>query len=186
MKKSPLALPGQTCQRIGSSASLQSSGDLQADRPGGASGGDGACPSARAGRSKELVAGPSTSIASGRTIHFSPINCAAIPRRVWWKANCSGTGSALHRGGPTSHGSMRFERRQNGGTLFLDEIGDMPLAAQAKILRFLEDQTFQAGRRRQADQRTLACVCWQRQTTTSNNSSPTGGFVVTCTTASRR
>src|SRR5262249_30572354 len=31
----------------------------------------------------------------------------------------------------------------NGGTIFLDEIGDMPLALQAKILRLLQEQTFE-------------------------------------------
>ncbi len=66
---------------------------------------------------------------------FVPVNCAAIPSELieselFGHEKGSFTGAHERRIG-------HFEAA-HGGTLFLDEIGDMPLAAQAKVLRALE------------------------------------------------
>jgi two-component system nitrogen regulation response regulator NtrX len=66
---------------------------------------------------------------------FVTVNCAAIPAELveselFGHVKGSFTGAHEDRVG-------HFEAA-NGGTLFLDEIGDMPLAAQAKVLRALE------------------------------------------------
>src|SRR5262249_20151231 len=71
---------------------------------------------------------------------FLAINCAAIPEtllesELFGHEKGAFTGADRRRIG-------KFEQC-NGGTLFLDEIGDMPLATQAKILRLLQDQTFE-------------------------------------------
>jgi len=88
------------------------------------------------GSGKELVA---------RWIHlksnrakgpFVDVNCAAIPSELI-ESELFG-----HEKGSFTHAIKqhigRFEEAQ-GGTLFLDEIGDMPLAAQAKVLRVIEE-----------------------------------------------
>jgi two-component system, NtrC family, nitrogen regulation response regulator NtrX len=88
------------------------------------------------GTGKELVA---------RAIHrgsaradqpFIEVNCAAIPQELieselFGHMKGSFTGAVSDRAG-------KFEQA-NGGTLFMDEIGDMSLAAQAKVLRVLQD-----------------------------------------------
>ncbi len=88
------------------------------------------------GTGKELVA---------RAIHrgsqrerktFVEVNCAAIPSELieselFGHMKGSFTGAISDRAG-------KFEQA-DGGTLFLDEIGDMSLAAQAKVLRVLQD-----------------------------------------------
>lgn len=71
---------------------------------------------------------------------FVKLNCAAIPENLveselFGHAKGSFTGAAEKRSG-------RF-LVANGGTLFLDEMGEMPLATQAKLLRVLQDGTFQ-------------------------------------------
>jgi DNA-binding NtrC family response regulator len=67
---------------------------------------------------------------------FIAINCAAIPHDLV-EAELFGVEKGAYTGALTSR-SGRFERA-NGGTLFLDEIGDLPLSAQAKLLRVLQE-----------------------------------------------
>jgi sigma-54 specific flagellar transcriptional regulator A len=71
---------------------------------------------------------------------FVPINCGAIPdnlleSELFGHEKGSFTGAISARRG-------RFELAQ-GGTLFLDEIGDMPLNMQVKLLRVLQEHTFE-------------------------------------------
>lgn len=71
---------------------------------------------------------------------FVAVNCGAIPAELieselFGHEKGSFTGATERRIG-------RFEAA-NGGTLFLDEIGDMPLAAQVRLLRVLEERSFE-------------------------------------------
>lgn len=67
---------------------------------------------------------------------FIAINCAAIPPDLV-EAELFGVEKGAYTGALTSRPG-RFERA-NGGTLFLDEIGELPLSAQAKLLRVLQE-----------------------------------------------
>lgn len=68
------------------------------------------------------------------------VNCAAIPETL-----LEGELFGYERGaftGATSRRIGKFEQA-DGGTIFLDEIGDVPLSIQAKILRVLQEKTFE-------------------------------------------
>ncbi|TAK46615.1 MAG: sigma-54-dependent Fis family transcriptional regulator [Xanthobacteraceae bacterium] len=67
---------------------------------------------------------------------FVAVNCAAIPLELV-ESELFGVEKGAYTGALASRPG-RFERA-NGGTLFLDEIGDLPLAAQAKLLRVLQE-----------------------------------------------
>jgi sugar lactone lactonase YvrE len=71
---------------------------------------------------------------------FIPVNCGAIPEGLV-ESELFGH----ERGAFTSAVSRRLDKVElaGGGTLFLDEIGDMPMAAQVKLLRFLEEHSFE-------------------------------------------
>jgi two-component system nitrogen regulation response regulator NtrX len=88
------------------------------------------------GTGKELVARAIHSQSTRAQAAFIEVNCAAIPSELieselFGHMKGSFTGAVADRAG-------KFEQA-NGGTLFLDEIGDMSLAAQAKVLRVLQD-----------------------------------------------
>lgn len=66
---------------------------------------------------------------------FKAINCGAIPSDLV-EAELFGTGKGAYTGAIARAG---YFEEANGGTLFLDEIGDLPLEAQVKLLRTLQE-----------------------------------------------
>lgn len=92
------------------------------------------------GTGKELVARAIYQHSKRAEHPFLAINCAAIPEGLVESELFGHEPGAFTDAHHRRIG--RFEQA-DGGTLFLDEIGDMSLAVQAKILRFLQDQTFE-------------------------------------------
>jgi DNA-binding NtrC family response regulator len=87
------------------------------------------------GTGKELVAKAVHTFSSRSNKAFTVLNCAAIPESLL-EAELFGHTRGAFTGAVQSR--MGRIEAAHGGTLFLDEIGEMPLALQAKMLRFLE------------------------------------------------
>jgi sigma-54 specific flagellar transcriptional regulator A len=92
------------------------------------------------GTGKEVVARNIHYHSQRRAKPFVPINCGAIPSELleselFGHEKGSFTGAIGARQG-------RFELAQ-GGTIFLDEIGDMPLPMQVKLLRVIQERSFE-------------------------------------------
>ena len=110
------------------------------------------------GSGKELVAQAIHQRSARAERPFVAVNCAAISRELveselFGHEKGAFTGASARRVG-------RFEAA-NGGTIFLDEIGDMPLETQAKVLRVLEERSFErvgGNRPIHADVRVIAAT----------------------------
>jgi DNA-binding NtrC family response regulator len=92
------------------------------------------------GTGKELIAKAVHRLSARASKPFVVLNCAAIPEALL-EAELFGHTRGAFTGAVGSR-TGRVEAA-NGGTLFLDEIGEMPLALQAKMLRFLESGEIQ-------------------------------------------
>ncbi len=110
------------------------------------------------GTGKELVARSIHQLSDRADKPFVPVNCGAIPKdllesELFGHEKGAFTGAISARAG-------RFELAQ-GGTLFLDEIGDMDVNMQVKLLRVLQEKTFErvgSNRSQVADVRIIAAT----------------------------
>jgi len=110
------------------------------------------------GTGKEVVARNLHYHSVRRDKPFVPINCGAIPgelleSELFGHEKGAFTGAISARRG-------RFEMAE-GGTLFLDEIGDMPMSMQVKLLRVLQERTFErvgGSKELKADVRVIAAT----------------------------
>jgi len=92
------------------------------------------------GTGKELVAQTIHHLSKRSHKPMIELNCAAIPEELI-ESELFGHEKGSFTGAQTSKRG-KFDQA-NGGMLFLDEIGDMSLKTQAKILRILQEQTFE-------------------------------------------
>ncbi len=92
------------------------------------------------GTGKEVIARNIHALSNRRGKPFIPINCGAIPSELLESELFGHEKGAFT--GAISNRQGRFELAE-GGILFLDEIGDMPLSMQVKLLRVLQEHSYE-------------------------------------------
>ena len=102
------------------------------------------------GTGKEVVAQALHRASDRKNKPFVPVNCGAIPGELL-ESELFGHEKGAFTGALTAR-QGRFEMAE-GGTLFLDEIGDMPMPMQVKLLRVLQERTFE----RVGSNKTIEC-----------------------------
>jgi len=110
------------------------------------------------GTGKELVAKALHALSPRRKGPFVAINCAAIPETLLENELFGHEKGAYTGANATAIGKVEAAEK---GTLFLDEIGEMPLPLQSKILRLLQDHTYDrigGTRTRKADVRIVTAT----------------------------
>ncbi len=112
------------------------------------------------GTGKELLAQGLHDVSTRRNEAFVAINCAAIPETLLESELFGHEKGAFTGAVKTTPG--KIEQAQ-GGTLFLDEVGDIPLALQVKLLRFLQERVIErlGGRQPIAVDTRIICATHQ-------------------------
>jgi two-component system NtrC family response regulator len=112
------------------------------------------------GTGKELFAKALHQMSPRANKKFVAINCAAIPENLLESELFGYEKGAFTGANKQTRGKIEFA---DGGTFFLDEVGDLPMALQAKILRFLQERVLEriGGREEIAVDVRIVCATHQ-------------------------
>lgn len=108
------------------------------------------------GTGKEVFSRAIHDLSDRKGNRFVAINCAAVPENLM-ESELFGYEKGAFTG--ANKQTLGKVETANGGTLFLDEIGDMPLALQAKLLRFLQERVIERVGGRQEIPVDVRVVC---------------------------
>ena len=108
------------------------------------------------GTGKELLARGLHNASGRRDKPFVAINCGAIPENLLESELFGHEKGAFTGAVKTTEGKIELA---HGGTLFLDEVGDIPLALQVKLLRFLQERNIERIGGRKAIHVDVRIVC---------------------------